>query len=192
MSWSPSNLSVHDGSHRRYSLLNWSRKIHPYALTTMKEIISKQLSNTESYVYKWLNALIVGIILYSFITILQLTVRHTDEYFEYQSITPTSYVFSATWELYFTSILERYQATNMRYNDTLFCGFSEDKLFWYSQSKSEFNNAPAWKFISQWRYDGDTPTIPMVCQLRSAPYAYIGYGINTLPQKVDTPLFYVR
>lgn len=79
--------------------------------------------------------------------------RQTSDYFRYESVNPTQEIYALTGELRFLSTIERYQTTDMRYNDTLFCGWNENDMFWYSQVQGEYNNAPAGKFISEWRYD---------------------------------------
>lgn len=158
----------------------------------MKKVILTWLQNPNSFIYKALNAIIAGVILFSFSNVVQLIFRDSSYYFRYESITPMKEIFAVWEKLSFLSKLERYRPTNMRYDDTLFCGFFEESLSWYSQDQLTYNNAPVWKFIKQWIYNWNTPTVPMICQLRSAPYASQIFSINTIPQVIETQVFRIR
>lgn len=140
--------------------------------------------------YKILNGCIIAIILFSFMTVTKYLFTPHSKYFFYSSIEVVKTHMNIGEPLLFRSIIDRYQVTNMHYEDILMCGFIPTDLFWYSQVVGDHAGAEAGHFSTVWKYDGETPTVPMVCQLRSLPSANLPFGINTEPQVLESPLFY--
>lgn len=153
--------------------------------------IAGHLQDSNSLGYKLLNAFVWGIILFSFVSVVGYATKETRDYFVYNSIAPVQKDFG-TGDLIFMSSLTRFQETDMRYNDTLFCGFFANSLFWYSQMISEYNSAPAGNFMSKWVYTGEKPTAPMTCRIYSAPYVQLPLGFKTKPQLMITDPFTVN
>lgn len=109
----------------------------------------------------------------------------SSQYFVYSSIVPVKERNIIGEPLFFISSMERFKVTNMHYEDTLRCGYTPNDLFWYSQSIGDYAQAPITKKSNQWRYEGDTPTVPMICQLRSLTSVNLIFGVNTNPQLIE-------
>lgn len=165
-------------------MLSWYSQVSK--IHTMKEGII-----IHPTLYWILNALSVGILTFILMTWVRLMLMQTSDYFQYHSIRPIAKDFG-TWEITFLSSLTRYQEANMRFNDTLFCWFFPNDLFWYSQVTDEYNSAPAWQFLSKWVYHGEKPTTRMYCQLKSAPYVSLPFWVDTEPQLIETSQFTVN
>lgn len=153
--------------------------------------IAQHLGDSNSWGYKLFNSFVLGTILFVIVSLASYKAKETIDYFHYDSITPVSKDFG-TGDITFVSSITRFQETDMRFNDTLFCGFFSDQLYWYSQVLSEYNSAPAGKFMSKWVYQGEKPTQRMTCRLYSAPYAHLPFGFNTKPQQIITDTFTVN
>ena len=147
--------------------------------------------------YWSLNTFIIWLIVFSSMTVLSLWARYlqaslavSSDYFLYDSVEPTKKEF-LVWEApMFLSKLERFRPTDMRFEDNLWCGFFTWSMSRYSQTIIENSNANIWKYEGIWRYTWELPTIPMVCQIRSASSARLQFWIITPAQKSESWIFY--
>lgn len=93
------------------------------------------------------------------------------------------------------SILHRYRAVDMIYNDNLFCKTSPRAGFrLYSSMESKYTGAPPSDetIVSKWTYTGAVPRKKSVCYLRSAVTVQLRYGIRPKPQIMQTYPFEVQ
>ena len=142
-----------------------------------------------------LNIIIIGLPAQYFITTYVFTQQEAlpvESYFEYEYIEPAQEVFKIWDPVFFISKSERYEKINLNYNDTLFCWFSKDNLFWYSQAEWETIGALAGTFTTKWKYEWDTPTIPLVCQLTSKPFVKLNNGNTSEAQTIYSSFFTIE
>jgi len=109
------------------------------------------------------------------------------EYFHYTSLSSTKENYEIWEDIYFESIIDRLENTNMKYIDTLRCDTWED-FTWFSQNVSFSKDLEPWLYTSVWRYNWDIPQVYATCYLDSTPTVILNFWLEKT-QKIKTNTF---